>query len=188
MRYPRATTRENDMSACWTFGLRSLLAASLLAAAACGPLTVQSDPDTFAVPAGTASQLRGPQTVALGNAYAAETRVTIYPGGPTWNADLKQYTDTAITMLGREMDKQGIKVASPAAKSVKLRVLNVQASPGWVIRSSLEMEAEYGDGTKSMLRTENSSPSDAWRAVNGALMYAVARLLVDEAFLAYVNR
>lgn len=170
-------------------GMAMALVASLLAIAGCAPLTIETNPDTFQVPAGTASQLRGPQTVALNNSYAAETRVAIYQGAATWNADLKQYTDTAITMLGREMGKQGIKLESGAAKTVKLRVQNVQAGPsGWVISASLELEAEYADGTKSLIRTQNNSPSDAWRAVSGALMFAVGRLLIDPAFVAYVNR
>lgn len=165
-----------------------ILAALLLTAAGCGSLTIDANPDTFSVPSGTASQLRGPQTVALNNFYGAQTQVTIYQGTGTWNADLKQYTDTAITMLGREMGKQGIKLEPSAAKSVRLRVLNVQGTPGWTITASLELEAEYADGTKSLIKTQNSSPSDAWRAVSGALMFAVSRLLIDEAFVAYVNR
>ena len=135
-----------------------------------------------------AAQVRGGQSVALNNAYTAETQVKIFAGGVDWLADLKQYTETAMTMLGNEMQKKGITVAPQSAKSVTLRVYDVQASPGWVIRSSLALEALYGDGTQSTIRAENTSPSDAWRAVDGALMFAVTRLLRDEQFLAYVNR
>ena len=154
----------------------------------CGPILVASNPDTFAVPQDAAALLRGGQSVALNNAYTEETQVKIYAGGAGWLADLKQYTETAMAMLGKEMQKKGIAVAPQSAKSVTLRVYDVQASPGWVIRSSVTLEAQYGDGTKSTIRTENSSPSDAWRAVDGAIMFAVTRLLRDEQFLAYVNR
>jgi len=166
-----------------------LLAGLLLAITGCAPVVVNTDPDTFPVPAGAASQLRGPQTVELNNVYKTEKQEVIMPRGPTWLGDLKQYTDTAITMLGREMGKVGVNVASPASKTINLRVYNVQAAPsGFVIRASLVLEADYGDGTKSTIKTQNSSPSDAWRAVSGALMFAVRQLLLDQQFVDYVNR
>ena len=101
---------------------------------------------------------------------------------------MKQYTDTAITMLGREMQKRSVAVDPKASKTVTLRVYDVSASPGWVIHSSLTLEAVYGDGTKSTIMTKNSSPSDAWRSVDGSLMFAVTQLLSDDRFVAYVNK
>jgi hypothetical protein len=163
--------------------------ALLLAATGCAPLVVDTNPDTFPVQSAAASGVRGQQSISLVNAYQAEQKVVIFPGGPTWVADMKQHTDTAITMLGRAMSGRGVKMGSPAEKTVTLRVTNVQAAPrGFVIGSSLVLEAEYGDGTKSQIQTQNSSPSDAWRAVNGALTFAVNRLLNDNQFLAYVNK
>ena len=150
--------------------------------------TIDSDPDTFNVPADAAKHLRAGGNVALNNAYQAETKVKIWTYSDTgWFGDLKQYTDTAITMLGREMQKKSVAVDPNAAKTVTLRVYDVSASPGWVIESVLTLEARYGDGTKSTITTKNSSPSDAWRAVDGSLMFAVSRLLGDDKFLAYVN-
>ena len=173
----------------WSRRLSYVLAGLLLTAlTGCGPLIIRSNPDTFAVPAEAATQLRGQQSVALNNAYKAETQVKIYTGPRDWVADLEQYTETAITMLGREMTKKGIAVAPQATKSVTLRVHDVQVSLGWVIRCSLVLEAQHGDGTKSTIITENSSPGTAWRAVDGAIMLAVSRLLRDEQFLAYVNQ
>jgi len=101
---------------------------------------------------------------------------------------MKQYTDTAITMLGKEMQKRSVTIDPKATKTVVLRVYDVSASPGWVINSSVTLEAVYGDGTKSTVITTNSSPSDAWRSVDGSLMFAVTRLLGDDQFVAYVNK
>jgi hypothetical protein len=158
--------------------------------AGCGPVMLAAKPDTFPVPAEAAGALRGGQTLALNNAYKAKTEAVVYSvrDQPGWVGDLQQYTDTAIVMLGREMGKKGVTVAPQAAKSVTLRVFGVTGEPGWTIRVTLSLEAQYGDGTKSTIRTENSSPSDAWRALDGALMFAVSRLLRDDEFLAYVNK
>lgn len=180
------------MTCHWRRGIGCVLAGLVLAAlAACGPVTIQSRPGTFAVPAEAASLLRGQQSVALNNAYPAATQVKIFDRGAGWFADLKQYTDTSIALLGGEMTKKGITVAPQAAKRVTLRVRSVQAGPaagGFIIRGSLVLDAEYGDGTKSSISAENTSPSDAWRAVDGAIMIAVSRLLRDKQFLDYVNR
>ena len=168
-------------------GLAGALAAAL---AGCGPVTLMAKPDTFPVPPEAAEQLRGGQSVALNNAYKAKTDATVYSvrDQPGWVGDLQQYTDTAIVMLGREMGKKAVTVGPQAAKSVTLRVYDVQGTPGWTIKITLALDAQYGDGTKTTIRTENSSPSDAWRALDGALMFAVSRLLRDPEFLAYVNR
>jgi hypothetical protein len=151
--------------------------------------TIDSDPDTFDVPADAAKHLRAGENVALNNAYPSEMKVKIWADGNLrWMGDLKQYTDTAITMLSREMQKKSVAVDPKAAKTVTLRVYDVRASYGWTIGSVLTLEAQYGDDTKSTITTKNNSPADAWRAVDGALMFAVSQLLSDDEFLAYVNR
>jgi hypothetical protein len=161
----------------------------LAALAGCGPVNVKPDPSTFPVPADAAAQLRGKQSVALNNAYPSETVATIFSGAVEWHADLRQCTETAITLLGEEMTKKGIELSPTASKKITLRVLNLHAGPSaFVIKSSLTLEVLYGDGAKSVIVTENSSPADAHRAVSGAIMYAVTRLLRDERFLAYANR
>ena len=151
--------------------------------------TIDSDPDTFNVPADAAKHLRAGGNVALNNAYQAETKVKILThSGSSWIGDLKQYTDTAITMLGREMQKKSVAVDPKAAKTVTLRVYDVSATIGaFVANIVLTLEVQYGDGTKSTITTKNTSPGTAGRLVDGSLMFAVSRLLGDDKFLAYVN-
>lgn len=157
--------------------------------AGCAAPVIHTSPDTFNVPADAAKHLRAGANVALNNAYPAETKVKIWVYGDSgWIADLKQYTDTVIMMLGAEMKKKGVALDPKAAKTVILRVYDVSASPGWVIASTLTLEARYGDGTKSIITAKNSSPSDAWRSVDGSLMFAVSQLLGDDKFVAYINK
>lgn len=167
------------------------ISASLLlmgALAGCAAPVIVTSPDTFDVPDDAARHLRAGGIVALKNAYQDETKVKIWTYSDSgWIGDLRQYTDTAITMLGREMQKKGVSLDPNAGKTITMRVFDVSASPGWVIESSLTLEARYGDGTKSTITTKNTSPSDAWRSVDGSLMFAVSRLLSDEKFLEYVN-
>lgn len=176
------------MSIKWNHQIARIVVALVVGVLASCSTTITSDPDTFNVPADAAKHLRAGGSVALNNAYPSEMKVRIWADGNLrWFGDLKQYTDTAITMLGREMQKKSVAVDPKAAKTLTLRVYDVSASHGWVIGSVLTLEALYGDGTKSTITTKNSSPSDAWRAVDGSLMFAVSQLLGDEKFLAYVN-
>lgn len=171
-------------------GLREVAGAVALLAlgfvVGCAPLQIHTNPDAFPVPLEAAPQLRGQQSIELVNAYKAETSVKIFLGGPTWEADLRQYTQTAITLLGRELRKSAISIG-PSGKTVVLRVHNVQAAPGaFLIPGSLVLDAEYADGTRSSV-AEQDNASSAWRAVDGAMVRAVAKLLGDATFQAYVN-
>jgi hypothetical protein len=160
----------------------------------CGPIVVASDPTTFPVPADAAARVRGQQDLVLKNAYEKETLAKIFAGGgDRLQADLRQYTDSAITLLGGALTVKGINLSPQAAKSVTLRVKDVRVdyTPIPLVTkydSSLVLEAQYGDGTRSAITAANNSPGGYPRAVSGAIMRAVTQLLRDENFLAYANR
>ena len=138
--------------------------------AGCAAPVIQTKPDTFNVPADFGNKLRAGGSVALINSYPAESKVRIWVYGDSgWFGDLRQFTDTAMTMIERELRKRSVTADSTAAKSVTLRVYDVSASPGWVIKAELTLEAQYGDGTKSTIRTTESSSrsSKAGRSVTG---------------------
>ena len=100
-----------------------------LLVAGCGTIAIQSDPETFRIPPEAAAQLRGQQSLVLKNAYEKETLVIIFRGPAfEWQADLRQYTETALSLLGGEMTGKGIDLSQQAAKSVNLRVRDVRAS------------------------------------------------------------
>ena len=156
--------------------------------------TIQSNPTTFSVLEGAAPALRGQQRIALKNAYKAETIVTVQQvRGSTALADLKQYTDTAISMLERQMTKDGITIDATATKSITLRVRDMTVTTTMypfvaVMNSSLTLEARLGEGTTTAFRTESSSAGGPARAFDGAVVLAVTSLLNDKEFQAYVNQ
>ena len=176
------------MSIKWRRRFARVIVALLVGVLAGCARTIVSDPDTFNVPADAAKHLRAGGNVALNNAYQAETKVKILTSGnSSWIGDLKQYTDTAITMLGREMQKKSVAVDPKAAKTVTLRVYDLSLrAPGYT-SMVLILEAQYGDGTKSTIKSENRSSWTVYSMVDGSLMVAVFRLLGDDKFLAYVN-
>lgn len=176
---------------------RKLLGPALLVVIAGGcAVDVPTSPDTFAVDAANAGHLRGPQSIWLKNAYNAGVKRDLGAGkGYTWSIDEKQMTDTAITMLARAVEKHGFKTEAPADKSITLQVRVQQGfihqrAVSFVAHANVRLllDATFGDGTGTTLPGDNNSPMGPSRAFEGALMFAINKLLVDEKFVAYVNK
>jgi hypothetical protein len=176
---------------------RKLLVPMFLSAMAAGcAMDVPTRSDTFAVDSVHAAHLRGPQSIELKNAYSGEAKRDLDPGkGQTWSIDQKQMTDTAMTMVGKAVEKQGIKTQGPADKSVTLQVRVEQAFIHQRVLSMvahanvrLWLDATFGDGTGTTLPADNNSPLGPQRAFEGALMFAIEKLFIDEKFVAYVNK
>lgn len=173
--------------------LRILAALHLAALAGCGPLAVATDPNTFNIEPAAVAHLRAQQTVALKNGYSASAPVSMPQGsGVTWTSDLQQLTETAIAMLGRALEKQGIRLAPEAEKTITLRVQELRAGMYGVmihprVRATLVLDALYPDGTRTSVHALNTSPMGAPRAIDGAVLFALNDLLRHEQFVAYVN-
>jgi|SRR4051812_45549450 hypothetical protein len=149
---------------------------------------IQSDPTSFDVPPDSGPGLRGPQRVALKNAYETETLVVVMRSGQSKaEADLRQFTGTALRMLERRLQRDGI-VADPLApKTISLRVRDMSVIPSaFIVRVVLTVEAEFGNARRTF-RARDGSP-DAQRALDSAIALALAELVNDEQFVAYVNR
>jgi hypothetical protein len=167
------------------------LAAVVLAAALLAGCTTEigTNPETFSLAPNALSQVRRPQLVALENAYPAETKVELkLTGGNTWIIDLRRLTQTSIAMLARGMESRGIAAAPGAPKRVTLRVSDPLASPGYTIFARLSLEARFADGTSTSILAENRSPVNAERAFDGAVLFALNKLVYDDKFIAYMNK
>ena len=175
---------------------RSMFGSVVIAAAlATGcAVDVPTSPDTFKVEPANAKHLRGPQSVALRNGYQTEAKKTFNIGmGNSWTTDQKQVTDTAITMLSRALEAPGVKTADPAPKAITLAVRVENAfmhSSAFVSHANVKLllDATFGDGSSTTVSAANNSPMGASRAFEGALMRALNTLLIDERFVAYLNK
>jgi hypothetical protein len=171
---------------------RNVLVLTLLAVlAGCGTVMIKADPNQFSVREQT-KPLK-PRQIALVNGYAAETKATIISqSGSTLQVDLRQVTDSAIQVMSRHLQKNGVTVMPQAAKTVTLSVKNVNETLRGMgmggIRIQLDLEAKYSDGTSSLVASENVSPADAGRVLDGAVLFAVTKMLNDDRFVGYVNR
>jgi hypothetical protein len=150
-------------------------------------LDIPTNPDTFNVEPGRMSHLRQPQSIALDNGHAGPAVMQIKQSPHTLVIDLRQLTDTAITMLGRAMSKQGISVDPQSPKKVTLRIQRALVASAPAAPAQVLLEAQFGDGTKTILTASNTGFS-AQRALDGAVLFALNGLLVDVKFVAYMNR
>jgi hypothetical protein len=173
----------------------SLLSLAFLLAAALSACTIPVDtsPDTFKVEPVALSHLSGVKGVALENAYKVDAPQGIRVGEHTWVLQQKQLTDTAIVMLQRALEQQGLGAAPEAGKTVALRVHSPRASmrilPFFAQTfASVALDAEFGDGTKTTVYADNQSPMSGQRAFEGAILFSLNKLLLDEKFVAYLKR
>jgi hypothetical protein len=106
-----------------------------------------------------------------------------------YEADLKQFTDTAISQLERRLEKDGIVIDPAASKSITLRVRDMTATnPFGVATTSVTLDAELGDGTRTSYQRDAKSVGGWERAFDSSTVLSVTSLLNDKDFQAYVNR
>ena len=169
----------------------AVLAAAMLAG--CGGEIVTS-PDALSIEPFRVKDLRAPQAVTLGNGLTSPAKHQIKTPDITWEVDARQLTDTAIVMLRRALEQRGIKAAPQAGKAVTFRI-EVRGGMGMfvpaptvVASARLTLHADFGDGTATRVDGEGGSAFGMQGAFEGAIQNALHRLLIDPAFLAYMNR
>ncbi len=158
---------------------------------------VPTNPGTFDVAPEKVSHLqRGKGALSLTNGYSAEAKSNMRMGsGVTWVIDQQRLTDTAIVMLTRALEKQGIEMReqSPKTLALQVQVLRVRMvrhpfSPVAQTTAGIALQARFGDGSESRIEAENMSPMGGQRAFDGAVLFALNELLEDEKFVSYMNR
>ena len=152
-------------------------------------VVVPTNPNNYSIDPGAVARLRTSQSVGLKNGYAEPAPREMPMRHNTLVVDQKQLTETAVAMLERALQKQGISTVQQADKSVTLRV-RAQGYTMQVFRwtGKVLLEAQLGDGTLISYPNESLSPKGWENAFDGAVLFALNDLLADERFVAYMNR
>jgi hypothetical protein len=173
--------------------LRAIAVLGVVILAGCGGQIVTT-PDTYPIHTLGLPALRTPQEVTLTNGLTNPAKYQIKNQSVIWEVDARQMTDTAITMLQRALDKQGIRTVPRAGKSVTLRVdvrggmAMVAPIPAVSASGRLTLEAAFGDGTMALVDGEGASARGVQPAFELAIQSALNRLLFDSRFVEYMNR
>jgi len=161
-----------------------------LGLSACGMMiTVPTNPDNYSIDPKAVANLRTSQAVALKNAYPEETNANMPMRHNTLVVEQKKLTDTAIVMLRRALEKQGITTSESAGKTITLRV----RAQGYRMQTfrwtgQVILEAALGDGAVISYPNESLSPKGWENAFDGAVLFALNDLLADDKLVAYINR
>lgn len=165
-----------------------LLVFSAVLVSACSPVLIKSDPMAFPFEPGEVPEYKNKTSVTVGNGYDESKIVTLSSFGRGLEGDLQQYTETTVDILTRELEDRSINVREGSDKTVVLHVYNVAFEQGmWVLHTTLQLEAELGNGKKVVTEGDNRSPANAWRSVNGALKRAVVLLMKHPDFIDYID-
>lgn len=172
--------------------VRTLAIAGLVAALCACTQQVRTSPGTFNLEPARVSALAGVKAVKLENAYPARSLAAVRIGRNTWMLDQQEMTETAIVMLRRALEDQGIATTPQAEKTITLRIINPNANMQMLpfvalIYATLALEARFGDGTSTTVVADNQSPGGAPRAFEGAVLFALNKLAADQKFLDYMK-
>lgn len=173
--------------------MRARIAALLLTLATGCVVTAPSNPTLYQIEPKGLAQLRGGQVVALQNGFPGAAKVNVRLRSTTLEIDQREFTETAIAMLGRALQSRGIDTAGKDEKQVVVWVrmagMLVQIRPPIVQATArVVVHARFADGTETSIRAENMSPGGYGRAIDGAILFALNELVEDEKFVAYMNR
>ena len=155
---------------------------------------IPTDASTFNVEPQRLAHLKPhQQSIVLRNGYSGSNKVSYKINNVSWVLDQEQFTNTAIAMLGRALEKHGVKVAPSAEKVITLRVrvlgagLRIYPFVG-VASARVGLEANLAGVGEFYVESVNGSPGGATRAFDGAVLFTLNQLLEDPKFVAYMNR
>jgi len=123
------------------FLLLPLFSAFLLVG--CGTVRVDASVEDFPIEKNVVPSYKSGQAINVINYYTKPNIVKIY--GDRLDADLKQYTDTALKLLEQGLKHQNVTVDKIAKKSIKMRLHNVQYVKSWTGQVDVNITSELGN-------------------------------------------
>ncbi len=166
-----------------------LIAAAAFALGGCASPNA-SVGDRFELEPADVSGLRAVEPVALRNGYTyASTHVV----NQYVTLDEREFTVSAIAMLSRALERQGVRVVPNAKKHVTLRVhmdrhvLRMPHVFAPQYYATITLEATLGDGTKLEENAQDMSPGGWGRATDAASLLALKYLVKNDKFAAYLK-
>lgn len=126
------------------------------------------------------------QAVALVNAQPDAQAVSI---GGGMLADYRAWTEVAIAIAARELQKRGATVDAKAPTTLQLAVTRADYDVGWVtLTAEVDLRVELPGGYSRTYTGKNAAAMAASprHLIDGAMMRAVVELLKDPRIVAYV--
>jgi len=171
-----------------------MLVIGILALAMSFGCAISHIPKAEPVDAGAVPQIQGKGAIAIVNAQPDKSiREFGRAGYGKLQGDLYTWTDSAVQLLGTEMQKAGLKVQATGEKSIKITVLDVKLGVSGIdfvaaiAKGTVTIKVETGDGyTKEYVGEKNAIQPP--NACEKALTEAVVNMLKDGHVVAYLKK
>lgn len=170
------------------FAARTLIA-GVAAIVVCGCTTaVRTNPNNIEIGSAAVSHLPARQ-VTLVNGHASESELRFSMPPHTLIVELKQMTESAIAALRQALDKYRPATGKAAPKRITLRVISPRSAGAYPNPGvAVSLEAQFGDGTRTLVNGQGYSARGADRSFEVALQNGLNQLLSDQRFVAYMKR
>lgn len=169
--------------------MKRVMLAACVVAVVCGCTTaVRTNPNNIEIGSAAVSHLPA-RPVTLLNGHAAESELRFSMPPHTLIVAPKQMTDAAIEALRLALDKYRPPKGKAAPKRVTLRVTSPRSAGAYPHPGvALSIEAQFGDGTRTLVNGQGYSARGADRSFEVALQNGLNQLLSDQRFVAYMKR
>lgn len=167
----------------------AMRAVACIAVFLCGCTTaVRTNPSNIEIGSAALSSVPArPVTLVNGHASAAELRFSMPPH--TLIVEPKQMTEAAIAALRTALDKYRPSKGKAGAKRITLRVTSPRSAGAYPNPGvAVSIEAQFGDGTRTLVNGQGYSARGADRSFEVALQNGLNQLLSDQRFVAYMKR
>ena len=170
-----------------SYAARTLLAC--VAAVVCGCTTaVRTNPNNIEIGSAAVSHLPA-RPVTLINGHATESELRFSMGPSTLIVQPKQMTEATIEALRQGLDKYRPSKGKAGAKRITLRVTSLRSAGAYPNPGvAISIEAQFGDGTRTLVNGQGYSARGAERSFEVALQNGLNQLLSDQRFVAYMKR
>lgn len=102
---------------------------------------------------------------------------------------LNEWTDAAVAIAKKELEKRGMVTALGAKKTLSMSITRANSVTGfWVVRGEISLMVKTGDGHSKTFFADNRSPASLFRAIDGAVMRAVVAALNDKKIVEYLEK
>jgi len=150
------------------------------------------NPAPYPVKKGTVMSIAGAgaDAVALINDQAKHDLVFLgNMGAHKYLGDFHVWTETAISVMGQELARMGIRIDPTAEKQIRLAVTDSNIYQGfWAVRCIMKLRVSTPEGYSVVFEGNNPSPASLHRATAGAVTRAVTAALNDSQLRAYLGR
>jgi len=131
------------------------------------------------------------KSVALINEYTSLQQAVIYQDsdGTKWIGDLRQYTDTVITILQSELKQREVFIENKHFKTLSLKISDVHATnQAFDKTTTLKLTVTLGNGKSTTITASYRTAGTARHALDGAIIAAVSQLLKSDTVVGYINK